>query len=293
MAQQAPVETVHVIGQNKPKLPKELSQPPPVAIPTVLLAICNFLVWLTVQILYSYDVLPYYICLPLWTITVYIGFTPMHDASHSSIATKSSGYGYLNDVIGHISAIVYFHAPYRMFRFVHLMHHKYANIPGYDPDHFSAGHGPFVPIKWFVQMWAYLVFYAKFMKSRPQGERMEFVVFLIAFFSLLFYDIYTVGPLRARWMLPTSLGAGWTVFVFDYIPHRPHANKDIFIGTNVTSLYGQYTEGLTMPLLWQNYHNIHHLYPWIPFYKYSAIWFKFKETFLKKGTKIRAFFPIF
>ena len=43
-------------------------------------------------------------------------------------------------------------------------------------------------------------------------------------------------------------------------------------------------------LLHQNYHNIHHLYPYIPFYKYGSIWAKHRQELIDRGTRVLPFF---
>jgi fatty acid desaturase len=47
---------------------------------------------------------------------------------------------------------------------------------------------------------------------------------------------------------------------------------------------------LTPFFLSQNYHNIHHLYPFLPFYHYGAVWRKHKVELIKRGTRV---LPIF
>ena len=47
---------------------------------------------------------------------------------------------------------------------------------------------------------------------------------------------------------------------------------------------------LTVPLLYQNYHNIHHLYPTIPFYKYPVMWRNHRKILLELGTPVGSWF---
>ena len=86
------------------------------------------------------------------------------------------------------------------------------------------------------------------------------------------------GDLRFLWYyyLPFKFATVFLSMTFDYLPHRPHSSLDIYEGTSVTSIYGNtkdtaFIQPLTLLLLYQNYHNIHHLYPWIPFYHYSTV----------------------
>lgn len=284
--------TVHVSGRNKPFLPKDVSQPPDVAVPTVILFAVTLTSWICVHILYAMNVLPYWMAFPLWTMLSYINFTPMHDALHCAIASNNSGHRYLNEVIGRLSGIMLC-TPYRLFCYVHLQHHKFTNIESHDPDHWS-GEGPWyiLPFKWCTQMFRYLFLYSKIIHTRTRSEIIEYTLSV----SLLLYMAFVSEYNWTFWSIyfkPGFLAAAILAFAFDYLPHRPHVNEDIFIGTNVTSLYGETIQPLTLPLLWQNYHNIHHLYPWIPFYRYSRVWYRFESVLMEKGTKIKSLWPIF
>eukprot|EP01083_Nonionella_stella_P131535 399699_1 len=281
-------DSVPVIGTEKPMLPKHLSQPP-IAYPTIWLTVIAWLIWMVFHILYYFDYLSYATCFPIWITTTYALFTPLHEATHNGIATRKSGYFFLNGIIGRICAIT-FVAPFPLYRYVHLQHHKFTNLPNHDPDYWSIS-GPWyiLPIKWFLQRYKYCFCYMEDMHRQPWKEVIEVLVFVIApdiIARLTAHDLFSV------WMLPGWIAATYTVLVFGYIPHRDHASENVFHGTNVTSLYGN-IQVLTIPLLYQNYHIIHHLYPWVPFYRYSKVWYTFQSYFIQKGTPIRPMLPLF
>jgi beta-carotene hydroxylase len=79
-------------------------------------------------------------------------------------------------------------------------------------------------------------------------------------------------------------------FSFDYLPHRPHnsaRSQNPIKATSVTSLFTRSDAWLlTLPFLQQNYHNIHHIWPYIPFYKYSQAWAAMSTSLLDMGTEI-------
>merc|ERR1719474_315219 len=284
--------TVHVSGRNKPALPRQISQPPDVAIPTVVLCSVTLLSWIGVHILFALDLIPYSLAFPLWTASSYINFTPMHDATHCAIASNHGGHRYLNEVIGRIAGVMLC-APFPLFRVMHLRHNKFTNIASHDPDHWVA-EGPWylLPLRCYTQILRYLFLYFKDIGTRPRGEAVEValtmgILLFMAFgseWNWIFWRFY---------FKPGFLAAAFLAFAFDYLPHRPHANTDLFVGTNVTSLYGKVVRPLTVPLLSQNYHNIHHLYPWIPFYRYSRVWDRFEKELTEKGTEIKALWPLF
>ena len=45
---------------------------------------------------------------------------------------------------------------------------------------------------------------------------------------------------------------------------------------------------LSVPLLYQNLHLIHHLYPAVPFYRYGQIWRAQRQALLDKGVQVRS-----
>ena len=75
------------------------------------------------------------------------------------------------------------------------------------------------------------------------------------------------------YVLPNKLAIMMLAYAFDYVPHRPHKVPRTVDEYRTTSrIDGLFSVGgvdLSIPLLNQNYHNIHHLYPQIPFYRYE------------------------
>jgi beta-carotene hydroxylase len=76
---------------------------------------------------------------------------------------------------------------------------------------------------------------------------------------------------------------------FDWLPHVPHeieSRTDRFRATSIL------IDPWLSPLyLWQNYDLIHHLYPALPFYRYTAVWRLDNERLLKQGARIRSVVP--
>jgi beta-carotene hydroxylase len=231
-----------------------------------------------------------------WCISAVV-FTPMHDASHGSIATVGSGHRYINDAVGVIAGVC-FPLPYYAFKCLHLLHHKYTNDPVNDPDTF-AGAGPwyFLPFRWMlIEVKQYHNYLPKvFALQRPLFESVA---------SLTLMGGYVTAAVVATkrgygtevlygWIFPGRIALALLAFAFDYLPHRPHdvtrAESD-YKATCVISVVGEWTSPLTYPLLYQNYHNIHHLAPYIPFYYYATIWHAAKTELLARGTVVKPLF---
>jgi hypothetical protein len=63
-------------------------------------------------------------------------------------------------------------------------------------------------------------------------------------------------------------------------------SEDIYLCTSQVSglLLPEDGVDMTWPLLYQNFHNIHHLYPMIPFYMYADVWRRHKDVLTSLGT---------
>jgi fatty acid desaturase len=64
-----------------------------------------------------------------------------------------------------------------------------------------------------------------------------------------------------------------------------------YLATSVVSLYKNKASCLTILFLHQNYHIIHHLCPFIPFYQYETVWNQAKEELIENGTQILPILP--
>ena len=77
-----------------------------------------------------------FFALPLWQIMliphgilISFLFTLQHECTHNTPFRSL----WLNSVVGHVIAFLLFQ-PFLWFRYFHLAHHKYTNIPGKDPE---------------------------------------------------------------------------------------------------------------------------------------------------------------
>ena len=190
-----------------------------------------------------------------------------------------------------------FLAPFAAFQYLHLQHHRHTNDPSKDPDNWS-GNGPvwLLPCKWLTQNFHYYYLYLPLLMKRPRQEASSTIIQLGSIIAIVTWGLrsddyyltfmYTI-------LLPGLLAIFPLAYAFDYLPHRPHIvtrEENVFKATSVTSLVGEHTWLLTWLLLYQNYHNIHHLYPHIPFYQYSQVWERKKNELIVAGTEYR---PIF
>ena len=205
----------------------------------------------------------------LATIGAYMAFTVMHEASHGNIDGGDTKYSALEDLFGWLSGAILF-APYSAFRVLHLMHHAHTNDPEKDPDHWVAGKNALSVIArcWTIMPYYYADFLFGDSSKTTAGKngKVATIIGLLSFVAL-FVALCVSGFGREAallWLLPAFLASGFLAFAFDWLPHYPHALQERFRDTRVLLL-----PGATLPLLWQNYHLIHHLHPRVPFYRYA------------------------
>lgn len=228
-------------------------------------------------------------------------FTPMHDAAHGSVFNNAGGMRWANGLVGRIACLPF--GPYVAFRYIHLQHHKHTNHDGLDPDMYSGrGTSWLLPLRWLTQDLHYYVEYLPRLPKRPARESLEVLVHMGALASIAWWP--AIGPMQRGgcaadilwfWAVPGRIAFAFLAFSFDYLPHRPHQELDRYKGTSILALKADGTgmATLTPLLLYQNYHAIHHLWPYIPFYRYSNIWHNHRPEFADRGTIIRGLFPIF
>ena len=265
---------------------------PAIAWPTLLLFLTCVCVQASVIWALHKSMLSEYVAFAINTMVVFVVFTPMHDAAHGSIGSGS--FRFINSIVGHLCGAC-FPIPFSAFRHLHLQHHRYTN-EAEDPD-LWAGQGPAIllPLRWFTVELNYYYMYLSKVFQRPLSEGLPAVINLLLNIIVVTY-LANHGYFKEvvwGWVLPGRTSVGLLAYFFDYLPHYPHhttRSSDIYKATSVTSLYGDKTWWLTWPLLHQNYHNIHHLAPFVPFYMYSTIWHSFKKDLVHRGTEIT---PIF
>jgi beta-carotene hydroxylase len=129
-------------------------------------------------------------------------------------------------------------------------------------------------------------------RSRPIAEAAETLLSVIAIYYASYvciregygYDWLTL------WMLPLRIAIIILASTFDYVPHRPHKiqrHEDAYATTSrIEGIWRVGDYPLSVLLLYQNYHNIHHLFPSVPFYRYAPIWWRHRDELLKRGTPV-------
>lgn len=305
-----------------------------IAYPTLALFLLGlFIIFSSIisRLVYNYSAL---ITIPISILANYILFPVIHDGSHKTISDNI----FYNDLIGYFAGIPFFFAPFPAWRFIHLRHHQFTNIPGKDPDYYVGGgitNKWQLLFRWTTHVFNYIYYFfcetltilyerlkKKVIKNNKcdidnfkeitteitrdatiQNNGFNLVVTILSITLNLYvtYYLYTKGFLvdvMVLWLIPSAISIMILSILFDYLPHR-YYETDIrdnkYAITKMT--HGLFsTEGkinnwisaLTFNQL--TYHNVHHIYPRIPFYKYPEVWEEKKALLIKKGTPIQSVF---
>ena len=233
----------------------KISPRPDIAWPTVALALVALALWVVSFAARIAGVLGGSSGFCVAFVSAFVCFTPLHDAVHNSVAPKLS---WLNNAVGSLCGIPLF-APFRVFKLIHLMHHRHANEGAADPDSY-AGEGPEwqLPLRWastFQYYVAYASAYTRFVRRdgapksaaleaqkrlvrRTESDFMRFHLSVLGVGSFLCLRGHAAA-LLTQWVLPQVAASLLLVFSFDYIPHRPHkvAFRDSpYLATHITTL---------------------------------------------------------
>ncbi|MEH2299502.1 MAG: beta-carotene hydroxylase [Nostoc sp.] len=215
---------------------------------------------------------PHWLCFCVNTIALHCAGTVIHDACHQSAHRNRV----MNAMLGHGSALMLVFA-FPVFTRVHLQHHGHVNHPKDDPDHYVSTGGPL----WLIAV-RFLYHEVFFFKRRlwRKYELLEWfisrlIVGVIVYISVQYHFL---GYILNFWFIPAFVVGIALGFFFDYLPHRPFAERDRWKNARVYP-----NPILNILIMGQNYHLIHHLWPSIPWYNYQPAYYVMKPLLDKKG----------
>ncbi|KAG0054718.1 hypothetical protein BGZ83_010613 [Gryganskiella cystojenkinii] len=265
---------------------------PTVALPTLALSVVSTSIWGSILYWGAYkkkfsSVLSF----PLMTFALFASFTPVHDALHYSVVTRGPYKKFLNNLIGYIGSIPLI-IPFQAFRELHMLHHRHTSQEG-DPDRWSQ-EGPMVLrcFKWAIPDYFWIKTAMSGAVPNPKLRR-----------SALYYLVILIAIVQSHrrgvdvikyWIIPRRAALWSLMWLIGYVPHRLEDDNYLNAEDNVykmTSMTGGILRSdgfnLMLPLLNHHLHNIHHLYPQLPFTSYGAIWAKHKDALIAAGTEVR------
>mmetsp|Transcript_26473 Transcript_26473/g.47789 ORF Transcript_26473/g.47789 Transcript_26473/m.47789 type:complete len:309 (+) Transcript_26473:71-997(+) len=284
------------------RLKEGILHQPTIAWPTVVLAIVSLWLWVAVAYLGVSWSLPLWLTFPLSTVAIYWAFTPMHDATHSSVAKPP--YRWINESVGFACSVPFILVPHPLFRWLHLRHHKYTNDEDLDPDYARPHEGLMTLLLFPVDVvstvwnWGSTVYkYGHCMDRAARRDTILMLSFEALIISIALHHGF-VNLLLRYWILPMVSAVVFLGYVFDHVPHHPReakASESVYACTGTVDGFVTVDSGkswwlLTWITMGQNYHSIHHIFPTLPWYTYEKVWQGHREEFLKAGVPLTTLF---
>ena len=195
-------------------------------------------------------------------------FTVEHECTHQTPFASR----WLNEAVGHLAGFAIL-LPFLWFRYFHLAHHRWTNLPEKDPELAEAL--PRTPLGWVVYLcglrtwWGSLRVFARLVANREQpsflpksatvGAVREARLMLIAYLLL----IWLFPELLWAWILPVMLGQPLLrLYLLAEHGDCPQV-VNMFQNTRTT-----FTTGLVRFFTWNMpFHTEHHVWPAVPFYR--------------------------
>jgi fatty acid desaturase len=269
------------------RIPDPAEAVPPIALPALGVLVGGLALWLGSAALALTGTWPLWASVLPSAVAAYLLFTVAHDAGHRSLSTSDA----VNTWLGRASLLFFApHASFRVWRFIHMQHHRFTNHDdGRDPDRYTH-EGPAWqwPLRWATVDLHYLRWYRPWLAKRPRGERIELAATWVLVAALLVAGVVLAGPLEVLllWLVPARLAVVWLGFAFDFLPHHGlHRTPEEDRLRTTRNRVGR--ERLLSPLLlYQNYHLVHHLHPTIPFHRYLAVWRRNARRYVEGGAEL-------
>ncbi|MDH3218576.1 MAG: fatty acid desaturase [Gammaproteobacteria bacterium] len=264
---------------------------PVVAVPTLLLLAGVYLglglsTWLGLE-----DYIPLWLAGLANGIILYATYTVVHEGVHDNIVSRKSSFRWFNMTAAFLAALPLWLLIYPH-RSSHIVHHRKCNSEA-DPDIYARGSFGVVAL-WRIPL-AILGQFNPFEQYRLCAEhglspwQRYFSYASFALFVAIVISICALGyayELLVLWLIPFFIGYGVMLVLFTWVPHHPH------------SILGRYHD--TRCSLWpggnlltqgQNYHLIHHMMPWVPWYRYERVFEEIRPLLEQQRAIIDGFWP--
>jgi beta-carotene hydroxylase len=269
-----------------------LALSPPVAWPTLALAVILPSILLATMAMGLSRELPLWVCAPILATVSYAHYTLVHESIHGNVVSTPKSLAWVNTLVGWIGSLG-MGAGWPALQRTHLLHHSHTNTER-DPD--IAVKGTFVQLlmKWLVMapMSLLPIFAIRYINPErykrlgsilSPSEIAQVSAVTLLTWALLIAAIATgrVADWLMLWFLPTRLGILFLNIFFQWLPHHPFDSTQRYHNTRV-SLW----TGGSFLLLQQNLHLMHHLWPSVPFYNYGRLFRALRPVLVAEGSRI-------
>lgn len=254
----------------------------------VVWAFTNLAVWIAVWPLVFLNIIPLWLGFVISTINVTLSYLPSHEAQHDIIAKPGTKLRWLNQMVGHLSTIPLV-LPYRIAKFTHMDHHKFANDPDLDPDYSTHASGPAQALWKAIENrqpraeGGFNAYGELLLRKERPDILLDGIIYEIIFYGTLFSLAWSGFAFEAAllWWLPRHLGLTYIQYYLSWAPHNPGLSKGRYRDTrSFRSILGN------IGSLGMQYHVIHHLHPRIPLYRTPRAYWEMKPILEARGCDV-------
>jgi ring-1,2-phenylacetyl-CoA epoxidase subunit PaaE len=120
----------------------------------------------------------------------------------------------------------------------------------------------------------YYWFYMRSLGRRPVADQLRVVgenVLFLGMAAALVWQGYA-REMLLYWFLPARISATLLAWLFNYLPHRPYRARAADDPLRATGVYCVESRLVRLISAGHNLHQVHHLFPGIPFFDYLRVW---------------------
>jgi beta-carotene hydroxylase len=264
--------------------------------PTVLLAVVVAVGYFGTMLAAASQLLPLWLAVALTALFTYAAYTVLHESVHGLIHGRYRSWYWLNNTLGYLAAFITM-IPFTAHKHEHLVHHRNTNDTDKDPDFkVSEMSGSFwnaIKTSKALVFNQYRFYLDNCWDRACRADRARFVLEIAA--SLMVRIAFVMQGLWLEgfmlFIVGSGLGVITVVYLFAYIVHRPHSVTGRYVDTSTITAPGYMGKIITGLWLFQNYHSVHHLFPRVPFYKYTEVFNGIEEVMLLRGAPIYQLTP--
>lgn len=235
--------------------------------------------------------------LPLWSaalinsVILYATYTVVHEGVHDNIVDRKSAFRWVNMAAAFLAALPLWLLifPHRS---SHIVHHQKCNSES-DPDIYARGNFGVVtfykiPLA-ILSQFNPLAQYRLCVEHGLTAGQSYFSYATFVLYVALVAAIVAAGygfELLVLWFIPFFIGYAVMLVLFTWVPHHPHCITGRYHDTRCSLWRGGnlLTQG-------QNYHLIHHMMPWVPWYRYESVFNELRPWLEEKHAIIDGFWP--
>lgn len=264
---------------------------PAVAWPTLILLFGVYAGLLTSTILVLNDQMAIWLGAIINGIILYGTYTVVHEGVHDNIIRNRSTFRWLNMTAAFLAAIPLWILIYPH-RSSHVVHHKKCNTDD-DPDIYARGSFGVVTF-WKIPLailsqFNPIIQYQQGIQYQLSRRQRYLSIINYLFYVVIVTVIIGLGygyELLVLWFVPFFVGYTLMLVFFTWIPHHPHTVTGRYHDTRCSLWAGGnlLTQG-------QNYHLIHHMMPWIPWYRYEEVFTEIRPWLEQSNAIIDGFWP--